>query len=57
MPIDDGPAFFALLKEWICGDIDMKAMRDGYLDLPSLQTARQRGRRARRTGKPEPPEM
>ncbi|KXG84194.1 hypothetical protein [Agrobacterium bohemicum] len=42
MPIDKDPAFVALLEEWIRGDIDMKAMRERYLDTIALQAA-QRG--------------
>ncbi|SCX21129.1 hypothetical protein DSM25558_2859 [Agrobacterium sp. DSM 25558] len=45
MPIDKDPAFVALLEEWTRGDIDMKAMRERYLDVIALQTAERRGQR------------
>lgn len=45
MPIDKDPAFVALLEEWTRGDIDMKAMRERYLDIIALQTAERRGLR------------
>ncbi|WP_186439889.1 hypothetical protein [Agrobacterium tumefaciens] len=37
MPIDKDPAFVALLEEWTRGDIDMKAMRERYLNILALQ--------------------
>ncbi|MBN7807766.1 MULTISPECIES: hypothetical protein [Agrobacterium] len=43
MPIDTDPAFVALLEEWTRGDIDMKAMRERYLDIIALQAAERRG--------------
>lgn len=39
VPIDKDPAFVALLEEWIRGDIDMKAMRERYIDIRALQKA------------------
>ncbi|MFB4374948.1 hypothetical protein RAC92_15400 [Agrobacterium sp. CR_3] len=50
MPIDTDPAFVALLEEWTRGDIDMKAMRERYLDIIALQAARRRGLRKSRLG-------
>ncbi|MDP9857352.1 hypothetical protein [Agrobacterium tumefaciens] len=50
MPIDKDPAFVALLEEWIRGDIDMKAMRERYLDIIALQSAERRGLRKSRLG-------
>ncbi|TCA32862.1 hypothetical protein E0H66_21495 [Rhizobium leguminosarum bv. viciae] len=44
VPIDTDPAFVALLKEWIRGDIDMKAMRKRYLDILADRKAEQSGR-------------
>ncbi|MBP2511624.1 MULTISPECIES: hypothetical protein [Agrobacterium] len=50
MPIDKDPAFVALLEEWIRGDIDIKAMRERYLDIIALQAAERRGLRKSRLG-------
>lgn len=43
-PIDQDPAFLALLDEWTYGDIEFKEMRTRYLDLLALQAAERRGR-------------
>ncbi|NTE56594.1 hypothetical protein G6M78_16080 [Agrobacterium tumefaciens] len=43
MPIDKDPAFVALLEEWTRGDLDMKAMRERYLDRIAIQAAERRG--------------
>lgn len=42
-PIDTDPAFLAVVEEWICGDIDMRAMRERYLDAIALRAAERRG--------------
>ncbi|MGV1901319.1 hypothetical protein ACQZ6V_13590 [Agrobacterium sp. 22-3674b3] len=42
MPIDKDPVFVALLEQWARGDIDMKAMRERYLDMIALQAAERR---------------
>ncbi|UXU08286.1 hypothetical protein [Agrobacterium tumefaciens] len=42
MPIDKDPVFVALLEQWSRGDIDMKAMRERYLDMIALQAAERR---------------
>lgn len=54
VPIDEDPAFTGLLDEWIRGEIDMKQMRERYLDRVALQEADRRGRLARRRAQPEP---
>lgn len=56
-PIDTDPAFLALLEEWIRGDIDMKTMRDRYLDTLALQKAERSSRFARWPERAEPEEM
>ncbi|WP_313606832.1 hypothetical protein [Rhizobium sp.] len=56
-PIDEDPAFVALLDEWISGSIDMKQMRDCYLDILALKEAELRGRLARRQARSEPDEI
>ncbi|ANP91616.1 antitoxin VbhA family protein (plasmid) [Rhizobium leguminosarum] len=56
VPIDEDPAFIALLDEWVRGEIDMKQMRERYLGRLALQEAEQRGRLARRRARPEPGE-
>ncbi|SEI19444.1 hypothetical protein SAMN05216228_104627 [Rhizobium tibeticum] len=56
VPIDKDPAFIALLDEWVRGEIDIKQMRERYLDSLALQEAEQRGRLARRRARPEPSE-
>lgn len=38
-PIDTDPAFLVLLEAWIQGDVDMKTMRERYLDMLVLQAA------------------
>ncbi|TNM60350.1 hypothetical protein [Aliirhizobium smilacinae] len=43
-PIDEDPAVVALLEEWIRGEIEMKTMRDSYLDILALREAERRGR-------------
>jgi len=43
MPIDKDPAFLTLLEEWTRGDIDVKAMRERYLDIIAVQAAERRG--------------
>ncbi|WP_170318994.1 hypothetical protein [Agrobacterium tumefaciens] len=57
MPIDKDPAFVALLEEWTRGDIDMKAMRERYLDVLALQKAERSSRFARWQDRAEPEEM
>lgn len=49
-PIDQDPAFVALLDEWINGDIDIKQMREKYLDVLAHQKSDRQGRWARRAG-------
>ncbi|MCS0461202.1 hypothetical protein [Rhizobium favelukesii] len=36
VPIDEDPAFIALLDEWVRGEIDMKQMRERYLGRLAL---------------------
>lgn len=43
-PIDEDPIFMALLDPWISGDIDMRTMREHYLDSFSLKEEQRRGR-------------
>ena len=43
-PIDEDPIFMALLDAWISGDIDMRTMREHYLDSFSLKEEQRRGR-------------
>ena len=43
-PIDEDPIFRALLDAWISGDIDMRTMRERYLDSLSLKEEQHRGR-------------
>lgn len=57
VPIDDDPAFVALLDEWINGRIDMKQMRECYLDILALKEAERRGRLARCQARSEPDEV
>lgn len=40
--IDADPVFLAVVEEWIRGDIDMKAMRERYLDIISFRVAERR---------------
>jgi type III secretion system FlhB-like substrate exporter len=48
VPIDTDPAFLDLLEEWIRGDVDMKVMRERYLDMIAFQAAEwQRVRKSR----------
>ncbi|WP_082519821.1 hypothetical protein [Rhizobium sp. Root1220] len=54
VPIDEDPAFVALLDEWVRGEIDMKQIRERYLERLALQEAEQRDRLARRRARPEP---
>lgn len=49
-PIDTDPAYLGLVGEWIRGEIDMKAMRERYLDMIALQAAERRGPRKSRLG-------
>lgn len=42
--IDEDPIFMALLDAWIGGDIDMRTMRERYLDSLSLKEEQHRGR-------------
>ncbi|MBN8932123.1 MAG: hypothetical protein J0G97_09640 [Rhizobium pusense] len=42
-PIDTDPAFLAVVEEWIRGDIDLKAMRERYLDIIALRAGERRG--------------
>lgn len=48
VPIDTDPAYLVLVGEWIRGEIDMKAMRERYLDMIALQGAERRGPRKSR---------
>ncbi len=50
-PVDADPAFLAAVEEWVRGDIDMKAMRDRYLEIIALQAADRRGLRTTGLGK------
>ncbi|MBO0144735.1 hypothetical protein JZX87_26665 [Agrobacterium sp. Ap1] len=50
-PIDQDPAFIALLSDWIRGDIEFKEMRERYLDLLALQAAERRGSWRSRVGR------
>ena len=50
LPIDTDPAFVALLEEWVRGDIDIKVMREQYLDIIALQVALRREQRKNRLG-------
>lgn len=50
-PVDADPAFLAAVEEWIRGDIDMKAMRDRYLEIIALQDADRRSLRKTGLGK------
>ena len=43
-PIDEDPIFMALLDAWISGDIDMRTMRERYLDSLSLKEDQHRVR-------------
>jgi hypothetical protein len=43
-PIDEDPIVRALLDAWISGDIDMRTMRERYLDSLSLKKEQHRGR-------------
>lgn len=54
VPIDNDPAVAALLEEWIRGEIDMKTMRDCYLDILALQEAERRGGFARKNERSSP---
>ncbi|TZG32327.1 hypothetical protein [Agrobacterium sp. B1(2019)] len=49
-PIDTDPAFLAVVEEWIRGDIDLKAMRERYLDIIALRAAERRGPLKNRLG-------
>lgn len=53
VPIDEDPAFIALLDEWVRGEIDMKQMRERYLDSLAVRESEQRDRLARRRARPE----
>jgi hypothetical protein len=39
------------VEDWVRGDIDMKAMRDRYLEIIALQAADRRGLRTTGLGK------
>lgn len=54
VPIDNDLAVAALLEEWIRGEIDMKTMRDCYLDILALQEAERRGGFARKNERSSP---
>lgn len=43
-PIDQDPAFVALLDEWVQGNIEFKEMRERYNDILALQAVERRGR-------------
>ncbi|MBW9069988.1 hypothetical protein [Agrobacterium pusense] len=49
-PFDADPAFLAVVEEWIRGDIDLKAIRERYLDILALRVAERRGRLKNRLG-------
>ncbi len=53
-PIDQDPAFVALLDGWVQGEIEFKEMRERYLDLVALQAAERRGRWRSRIGRARP---
>lgn len=57
VPIDTDPAFRALLEEWVRGDIDMKVMRERYLDIIALRNAERSGRFTRWQERAEPEEI
>lgn len=50
-PVDADPAFLAAVEEWVQGDIDMKGMRDRYLEIITLQAADRRALRTTGLGK------
>lgn len=50
VPIDTDPAYLALVEEWIRGEIDLKAMRERYLDMIARQAAERRGPAKSRLG-------
>jgi hypothetical protein len=50
MPIDTDPAFLGFVEEWIRGDIDMKAVRERYLNILALRKAESQGLRKSRLG-------
>jgi len=50
VPIDTDPAYLVLLEEWIRGEINMKAMRERYLDIIALYAAERRSPRKSRLG-------
>ncbi len=54
--IDEDPAFVALVDEWVRGEIDIKQMRERYLDSLAVKEAEQRDRLARGRARPEPGE-
>jgi type III secretion system FlhB-like substrate exporter len=54
VPIDVDPAVVALLEEWIRGEIEMKTMRDCYLDILALREAERRGRFSQEQVRSEP---
>lgn len=56
MPIDEDPAFVGLVDEWVRGEIDIKQMRERYLDSVAAKEAEQRDSLAHRRGQPEPNE-
>ncbi|WP_156408766.1 hypothetical protein [Rhizobium sp. Root708] len=56
MSIDENPTFIALVDEWVRGEIDIKQMRERYLDSLAAKEAEQRERLARRRAGPEPGE-
>lgn len=49
-PFDADPAFLAVVEEWIRGDIDLKAIRERYLDILALRVAERRGPLKNRLG-------
>ncbi len=55
MLIDADPTYLGLLDEWIREEIDMKAMRERYLDMIARQAAERRGPPKSRLGE-NPPE-
>lgn len=50
VPIDTDPPYLVLLEEWIRGEIDMKTIRERYLDIIALHAAERRGPRKSRLG-------
>ena len=54
VPIDQDPAFVALLDEWVSGAIEFDEMRERHKDILALQAAERRGRWKRRVDRHMP---